>query len=529
MLGIMRQYKNSVVIKIVFGVIVLSFIGTIFLVWGRGSDQLTSSSYAVKVDGTSIPYEQYAQTYDRLRNIYRQIYGPAFTPEIEKQMGLKKAALDEVVREALVRKAAKKMGLKVTDEELKASIAAVPAFQKDGVFDYQLYQQALRGAKMTPEAFEEAQKEDLLVKKAQQKIMDQAKVSDDEALQAYKKQNDKIDLAYAAFSPADVKREVKLTTQDLQAYLQAHADEFKTPEAVKVAYIQIDPAKAEGRFSVTDDEIQTFYQKHIDRYQGDNGFLPLAEVKDKVKADALADKAAKAAYERAADAVNKNYKTGDIKAAASYLKAQVSETPLFSAANPPAAFAGEPDLAKKALSLKEGELANPVETPKGIYILKAIQKKPAAVPPLEQIKAQVEQKALAAKAQELAKKKAIDAAALLAKNPAAIPLPGDTGSFGYNPAGDIPRIGKSPDGIEAAFKLTTAAPVAPAPIKVGDTWYVIKLKNRIEASKDEFQKTKEQIKKQLLPKKQQEAVEAWIKELKANAKIVKNPALNVEG
>ena len=36
MLGIMRKYKQNVVIKIVFVVIVLSFIGTIFLVWGRG-------------------------------------------------------------------------------------------------------------------------------------------------------------------------------------------------------------------------------------------------------------------------------------------------------------------------------------------------------------------------------------------------------------------------------------------------------------------------------------------------------------
>lgn len=524
MLGIMRQYKNSIVIKIVFGVIVLSFIGTIFLVWGKG-DRITPSSYAVKVDGTTISYEEYARTYDGLRNIYRQIYGSAFTPEIEKQMGLKQAAIERLVNETLVRKAAKKMGIKVTDDELKASIATIPAFQKDGVFDYQLYQQALRGARMTPDAFEKAQKDELLIKKAQQKITDQAKVSDDDALAAFKKQNDKIELAYAAFSPAEMKKEVKLTDKDLQAYLQSHQNDFKTPAEVSVAYILVDPAKAAGPVSVTDEEIQTFYQKHMDRYQGKEGFLPLAEVKDRVKADALAEKAAKTAYERAADAVNKNYKTGDIKAAASYLKAQVSETPLFSAANPPAAFAGQPDLVKKALSLKEGELANPVETDKGIYILKAKQKKPAAVPPLEQIKAQVEQKALAAKAQELAGKKAADAATQLAKNPAAVALTGSTGSFGYNAAGDIPRIGKSPEAMEGAFKLTAAAPVAPAPFKVGDTWYVLKLKNRVEAPKDEFQKTKEQIKKQLLPKKQQDAIEAWLKELRSNAKIEINPAL----
>ena len=37
MLDIMRKQKESIIIKIVFIVIVLSFIGTIFLVWGKGS------------------------------------------------------------------------------------------------------------------------------------------------------------------------------------------------------------------------------------------------------------------------------------------------------------------------------------------------------------------------------------------------------------------------------------------------------------------------------------------------------------
>ena len=40
MLGILRKYKQSVVIKFVFVVIVLSFVGTIFLVWGRGDEGL---------------------------------------------------------------------------------------------------------------------------------------------------------------------------------------------------------------------------------------------------------------------------------------------------------------------------------------------------------------------------------------------------------------------------------------------------------------------------------------------------------
>ena len=64
MLGVMRKYKQSVIIKIVFGVIVFSFIGTIFLVWGKGDSGLKGSSgFANKVDKTKISYEEYQQGY----------------------------------------------------------------------------------------------------------------------------------------------------------------------------------------------------------------------------------------------------------------------------------------------------------------------------------------------------------------------------------------------------------------------------------------------------------------------------------
>ncbi|HEY6007786.1 MAG TPA: peptidylprolyl isomerase, partial [Geobacteraceae bacterium] len=61
--------------------------------------------------------------------------------------------------------------------------------------------------------------------------------------------------------------------------------------------------------------------------------------------------------------------------------------------------------------------------------------------------------------------------------------------------------------------------------KVGDRWYAVKLKNRIAADTTDFQKTKEQIKQTLLPKKQQDALDAWLKELKTKAKIEINPAI----
>jgi peptidyl-prolyl cis-trans isomerase D len=525
MLGIMRKYKQSVVIKIVFVVIVLSFVGTIFLVWGEGGSKgMGSGGYAVKVNRQKISPEDYQRSYYRLRSIYEQLYGKSLSPEMEKQLGVKKMALDSLIDAELVRQEAKKMGISVTKDEVKAAIAAIPAFQKDGAFDFAQYEGTLRASRITASDFEASQKEELLNKKARQKIKDQASVSDDEALQAFKKQNEKIELQYVAYSPAELKGSVKLTEQELTSYLQGHQQEFKTPEQVSFAYLKIDPAKYVAKASATNEEMQSFYQKNIDRYQEKGGILPFEKVTDRVKADLLKSKAAQLAYEAAADAVNKNGKGGDLKGVAAALGATIQETPLFDATHAPAALAAEPALVKRAFGTKQGEITTPVETPQGMYVLKVTEKKPADVPPLAKIKAQVEARAAVDKAQELAKKKAEEALAQLAKGGAGLSTR-TTAAFGFMPKGDIPGIGTSPELMEAAFALTKAAPAAKTPFKIGDSWYAVALKSRTEANAEQFKQTKDQLKQALLPKKQDEAITAWIKELRAKAKIEINQAL----
>ncbi|HIJ80913.1 MAG TPA: peptidylprolyl isomerase [Desulfuromonadales bacterium] len=524
MLDIMRRQKESIIIKIVFVVIVLSFVGTIFLVWGKGSDGMGGGKggYAAKVDGTRISLEQYQAAYQRIRNMYQQIYGQSITPEMEKLFNLKKSALDGLIDNLLIMKEAKSLGIKVSKEEVAAAIEAVPAFQKDGKFNFDQYQQLLKSNRMTAKDFEEGQEEEVKLKKTRQTIKDKAVVSDADALAQFKKEHDRLELEYVAYSPADVLAEVKLSEADLNEYLQKNQNDFKTAEKVAISYILIDPVSLAGKLTVSDDEIQTFYQKNIDRWQGKDGILPLTEVKERVKAEAIRQKTSKQAFETAADTLYKNIKSADLKQIATQLKQSVQETPLFSAAAPAPALAGEAAVVKKALELKQGELGGPVETGKGIYLLQAKERKPSVVPPLAEIKGAVEAKLKVVKAAELAKKKAEDAAKQLTAKAALTTR--TTSGFGYSAKGEIPAIGTSPDMMEAVFKLT--AQQAPAsPFKVGESWFAVRVKSRIEASQADFEKNKEELKKKMLPKKQDDALAEWVKGLREKAKIEINQAL----
>ena len=525
MLDLIRQKKQSFIIKIVFVIIVLSFVGTIFLVWGKGGGDGPGSSlgYAAKVNGHKITLEDYQSSYQRIRNMYQQIYGQTIPAEMEKMLGLKKVALDNLIDNYLIMKEARSMGIKVSKDEVAASIEAMSTFQKDGRFDFNLYQQLLKGNRVTTKDFEEGQKSELILQKARQAIKDKVAVSDADALAQYKKENDKLELEYVSFAPAEVIGEVKLTEAELNDFLQKNQSAFKTPEKVALSYILLDPSSQAAKLTLTEDEIQTFYQKNIDRWQGKDGILPLSDVKDKVKADALKQKASKQAFELAADTLYKNIKSGDLNLIAGQLNLKVQETPIFAANAPPQALANEAAVLKKALELKQGELGGPVETAKGIYILKVKERKPSVVPPLAEIKAVVELKAKEAKSIELAQKKAEDAARQLAAK--AVLKTQVTGNFAYSAKGDVPLVGNAPDLMEAAFALTAAAPAAAAPFKVGNRWYAVRLKSRIETPKAEFDKNKEQIKQRMLPKKQEDELGKWVKDLRSKAKIDINQAL----
>ncbi len=530
MLDLMRKKKDSIIIKVVFAVIILSFI----IAFGYGIDQAIhgrsgTKSYAAKVGSTTISLEQYQNSYQRLREIYQQLFGQAnggLTPELEKQLNLRQLALDRLIDNVLLIKASKDLGITVSKDEVIASIATMPAFQRNGAFDLRLYQQILKMSRITPSDFEESQKNDLLIAKTRKAIMDKAQVSDDDAKALFHKEHDRLQLYYAAFTPADMASAVKVTDADLDDYLKANADRFKSPEKVAISYLVLDPAAQVASQQISPSEQESFYRKNLDRYLGsDNSPIPFEKIKERVLADAKRSKAAKDLYDKAADTLYQNIKSGDLQLVAAKLHAKTSDTALFSTAAPPKGLAGEADLLKKAFELKAGELGGPVETTKGIYIIKVREKKPAAVLPLAQVRGTIEQQVRALKAAQLAKQKALEAQKQLGtSNLSGLKLQ-TTPAFGYTAKGDLPGIGTSLPLMDSAFKLTAAAPAPTEPMLIGSRWYAVRLKQRTAAAETDFAAQKEALRQRMLPQRQQEVLKAWLQEQRAKTKVLINQAV----
>jgi len=81
------------------------------------------------IDGKPIVYAEFLREYQNQIDMYRQRFGQGLTDDMIKSLNLKQQALDNLINQVVVMKKAEVLNVKVTDEDVKKTILAYPAFQ----------------------------------------------------------------------------------------------------------------------------------------------------------------------------------------------------------------------------------------------------------------------------------------------------------------------------------------------------------------------------------------------------------------
>jgi peptidyl-prolyl cis-trans isomerase D len=149
----------------------------------------TSGRTVAKVDGYVITSDELNRVYRNMYENYRQVLKEQFDENFAKS--IKSQALHELIAHRLLIEEAKRVGLRVTDEELQTYIMRIPAFNIDGKFDKKSYEFYLNRINMTPAMFESSQREYLLRQKLEQLVEDGVSVTDAELSAAYATKNPK--------------------------------------------------------------------------------------------------------------------------------------------------------------------------------------------------------------------------------------------------------------------------------------------------------------------------------------------------
>jgi len=224
-------------------IVAASFVGTIFLVWGKGSVSGPSGSEVATVNGEGISLAEYNREYQNLVSTLKSQMGENFRKFVQEEQ-LKRATLNRLVVRKLLLQLAQKEGLEVSDWAVAKHIEEIPLFQEDGKFSVNLYKAFLESRHLTPQAFEKTVREDLLIQKVLAVVDRAPSVSDYELSLLYGKFFGKRNFRYKLFKAEDFAPQI--SEEEIKKFYAENKDLFKG-EASESYFVLTFPKNQEGQ------------------------------------------------------------------------------------------------------------------------------------------------------------------------------------------------------------------------------------------------------------------------------------------
>lgn len=225
-----------------------------------GADELVAAT----VNGEDIPTREVQSELLQQKQRFISILGK-LPPGLDDKT-LKSQALEGLINRALIRQEAEKQGYRASNEEVFASIASTAAFQKDGVFDPQTYEQLLASNRRNKVEYETSLRKDLSNGQLPNGIMNTSFVPTAEAAsyQALSKQVRSFDTY--TLKLADYKAQVSPSEEEIKKYYDDNSARYMTEEKIKLNFVRLKVEDLLGDISVTPEALQGFYDQNANMY-----------------------------------------------------------------------------------------------------------------------------------------------------------------------------------------------------------------------------------------------------------------------
>ena len=434
-----------------------------------------------KVDGGDISAEEVRTTARQMAQQEAQRYGEMaakIMPFLIQQETTR--AVDQLINRQALLSEAKRMGLRVTPEEVKDELQhgrySATFFPGGNFIGETEYEDMLQRANLTPTKFEEAVGNDILITKLQAFISGSASVSDAEIHAEFIKQNSKVKFDYAVLKTDDLRKGLHPTDEELKAFYESHKASYanSVPEKRKVKYAIVETGKAEAGVQVTPDDLRTYYDQHRDQYRVPEQ-VKVSHIWIKMPlpgADGKVDDKAVAEAQHRADDLLKQLKNG---AKFEDVAKKYSEDPGSANVGGSLGWIGKGQMAadfeKAAFSLPKGQISDVVKSLDGFHIVRVDDKQEAHVKSIDEVKSQIEPILKHQKGQQAAQKKAeallkdaraegLDAAA------AAQGIPVINSDF-FGRKDMLPGLGPATQFMDAVFAEAEKSPPDVAPASQG--------------------------------------------------------------
>jgi peptidyl-prolyl cis-trans isomerase D len=366
--------------------VVLGAIGLVFVFWGINWT-LSAPTYAAKVNGTEISSNEVRQTYQQqLAQIERQSSVPL---DDAMRNEIKQRVLEQYVSsEALVTRA-DDLGYRVSDSELLAEMAKVPALQVDGKFDYDHALAVLRAQGRSPAEIEELFRRDAKLRQLDTALNASSFATPTELKEFRALTRQQRELAWLTVSASKYAAGATPDDAAVKTYYDAHKSDYMTPETVNLRFVELSLEKLASKVSVDEAQLKAYYEEQ--KAKTPERFQQAEQRRVRHILLSVNDPKDDAAVKTKAEAILKRAEGGEDF---SKLAKEFSQDPGSAAQGGDLGWSERKifvaPFADAAFSMKVDEIRGPVKTQFGYHILKLDGIQPPAVKTFDQARAELE-------------------------------------------------------------------------------------------------------------------------------------------
>jgi len=366
--------------------LVLGAIGLVFVFWGINWT-LSSPNYAAKVNGVEITGNDVREAYQRqLAQYERQMNSPL--DDAQRNMVKRRVLDDFVSREALLTRA-DDLGYRVSDQDILAAMAQIPAFQVGGKFDSKQAVAVLRAQGRSVNQIEDMFRQDLKLRQLDEAMGASSFVTQTELKRLRALTRQQREIAWLTLARAKYAAEVNPDDAAVKAYYEAHKADYMTPETVDLHYVELNLASLAAKVNVDDAQLRAYYDEQ--KAKTPERFVQPEQRRVSHILLQVPDPKDDAAVKAKAEDILKRARGGEDFAK---LAQQYSQDPGSAQKGGDLGWADRKayvtPFADAAFSMKEGEIAGPVKTQFGYHILKLDGIQPTKTKSFEEAKGDLE-------------------------------------------------------------------------------------------------------------------------------------------
>ncbi|PKF51027.1 peptidylprolyl isomerase [Enterovibrio nigricans] len=261
----LREGVNSLAVKIILSLIIFSFVFA-----GVGGYLASGTTEpAAKVGDQEISRNQFEQAYQNERQQMQAQAGDFFSTLLSDPTYLaqfRQNVLDRMVNQALLDQQASKLGLRVSDVQVKNEIRSMPAFASNGIFNNEQYLAALRRTGLSPDQFAEYVRQDMVRAQLIGALTNSEFALENELQAIYQLEGQTRMVRTVTLPLSEFADKADITDEQKKAYYEQNPSQFVRPEQFKISYVELTGNSIADLADVTEEEAKAYYEANKATY-----------------------------------------------------------------------------------------------------------------------------------------------------------------------------------------------------------------------------------------------------------------------